>query len=43
MEEKVIEQELNFGHKKTMLGAFKDMIAELEAKGGEESKKRLKY
>lgn len=35
------EQELNFGHKKTMLGAFKDMIAELEAKGGEEVKEKV--
>lgn len=41
MEEKVIEQELNFGHKKTMLGAFKDMIAELEAQGGEEAKEKI--
>lgn len=41
MEEKVIEQELNFGHKRTMLGAFKDMIAELEAQGGEEAKEKI--
>ncbi|MEG1286980.1 MAG: hypothetical protein RSD13_02870 [Clostridium sp.] len=41
MEEKVIEQELNFGHKTTMLGAFKDMIAELETRGGEEAKEKV--